>query len=55
MTKKQYNAPAIDMMCVQAETVLAATSIQISDIEATEDACSKSNDFDDDDDYSCWP
>lgn len=55
MEKKNYNAPAINMMRVQAEAVLAAASpeINISDVEATEDACSKDNDFDDDD-YACW-
>ena len=50
MEKKQYNAPAIDIVRVQTESLLAAESVIIGPGEATEPAGSKGNDLFDDED-----
>ena len=51
MEKKNYNAPAIDIVRVQTESSLAAgTTIPVSPDEAGEPAGSKVNDFFDEDD-----
>ena len=48
MEKKNYNAPAIDIVRVQTENLLAAESIKFGPGEAQEPAGSKVNDFFDD-------
>lgn len=50
MEKKNYNAPAIDIVRVHTENLLAAESVIIGPGEATEPAGSKGNDFFDDED-----